>query len=384
MTDITFKKILSDTKSFIQTLSSRAQEIENERRLPNDIIEELRSIGIFRMNMPKNWGGLEFNSMQQTQVIEQIAIADTAVAWCAMIGSDSGIYSGYLQESTSKKLFTLDTITAGWIHPQGIASEVDGGYLVNGNWRFGSGLSHCDLLVAGCYIYKNGEKVLDEDGSPIWRVMIARPNEYQLGDGWFTTGLVGSGSRDYSAKDLFVPKEHSFSFYEPHRTGPLHDTPDAILRNMSGIPLGIARAAINYVRSLADLKFDRTTQDLWSKSPRIQIAVAKCEMELFSARCAVYSSLTEQWQTLEQARKLNVEQRALPALARQNAFQTARRIVSTIYDLVGGASIYKNETPMDRWLRDVNTICQHAVAQENILQTSGQLLLDKKTNHPFI
>ncbi|MCA4824925.1 MAG: acyl-CoA dehydrogenase family protein [Serratia rubidaea] len=384
MTRLTFSSILSDSKNFALHLSERTREIEIERRLPDDIVEQLRKIGVFSMNMPSSWGGPELNSMQQTQVIEQIAVGDAAVAWCAMIGSDSGIYSGFLSEPVAKKLFALDTITAGWIHPQGSATKVEGGYLVNGKWRFGSGLSHCDLLNAGCYVYENGKQALDENGQPVWRVMVAHPTQYQLGDGWHTTGLAGSGSRDYSAKDLFVPEEHSFSFYEPHRSGPLHDTPDAILRNMPGIPLGVARAAIDYVHSLVNTKIDRNTQTAWSKSPRIQLAIAKCEMALFSARSAVYTSLSEQWYALENNGELNTGQRIHPAMARQNAFQTSRSIVSTLYDLVGGASIYSHETPMDRWLRDLNTICQHAVAQENILQTCGQFLLDKQTNNPFI
>ncbi|MYM58840.1 acyl-CoA dehydrogenase [Vibrio sp. OCN044] len=380
-----YLKIFSAIEEVLPQIAARTDEIEGLRRLPADIAQTLKNTGIFAMNFPASWGGAELNSMEQTKLIERIAEVDAALAWCVMIGSDSGIYSGYLEEAVAKKLFKdVNVITAGWIHPQGKAERVDGGYLVSGRWRFGSGISNSDLVSAGCYIYEDGEKITDADGEPIWRVMIAQPNEYQVDDGWHTTGLQGSGSLDYSADQLFIPEEHSFSFSEPYRKGPLHDAPEAILRNMSGVPLGISRAAINFAKSLAEKKFDRTLNVPWIDSPRVQTIIARCEADLLAARGAVYCSLEQQWNALESSSQLSVELRFATAVARFNAFKTCRNIVQQIYDLVGGQSIYKNESPLDKWLRDANTICQHAVAQESILTASGELLLKGESRNPFI
>ncbi|MCG9678422.1 acyl-CoA dehydrogenase family protein [Vibrio sp. Isolate24] len=380
-----YLKIFSALEEVLPHIEPRLNEIEQLRRLPADVAQSLKNTGVFAMNFPRSWGGAELNSMEQTQLIERIAQVDAAVAWCVMIGSDSGIYSGYLEDSVAKKLFkSVNFITAGWIHPQGKAERVEGGYLVTGKWRFGSGISNSDLVSAGCFVYEHGKKVLDEDGQPIWRVMIAKPSEYLIADGWHTTGLQGSGSLDYSANELYVPNEHSFSFSEPYRKGPLHDSPEAILRNMSGVPLGIARAAIDYVRAKAPTKFDRTLSVPWLESSRVQTVIAGCEADLLAARSAVYSSLQQQWHALETSQPLSEELRVATAVARFKAFQTSRDIIQQLYDLVGGASIYKQESPMDKWLRDVNTICQHAVAQQSILTASGELLLTSKSNNPFI
>lgn len=380
-----YSKILCALEEVLPNIESRLDEIEALRRLPADIAQSLKNTGVFSINFPLSWGGAELTSTEQTQLIERIAEVDAAVAWCVMIGSDSGIYSGYLDESVAKKLFVdINFITAGWIHPQGRAEIVDGGYLVTGNWRFGSGISNSDLVTAGCYVYEHGERLLGEDGEPIWRVMIAKPSDYVIKDGWHTTGLAGSGSLDYCAEELFVPQEHSFSFAQPHRKGPLHDSPEAILRNMSGVPLGISRAVINFVKAQAKNKFDRTLNVPWLDSSRVQTAIAQCEAELLAARSAVYRSLDTQWEALASSTPLTEELRVATAVARFNAFQTCRSIVQQLYDLVGGASIYKHESPMDKWLRDVNTICQHAVAQQSILTASGELLLKGKSNNPFI
>lgn len=384
MHEISFESLLLDAKKLAKEVSTESRAFEEQRRLPAEVVNKLKKIGVFRMNFPMEWGGLELTSPQQTQIIEQLAVGDAAVAWCAMIGSDSGIYSGFIEESVARNMFTVNSITAGWIHPQGKAEIVPGGYRVTGRWRFGSGLSHCDILSAGCYVYQNGNKLLDAQGAPIWRVMMAKPDEYELLDNWHTTGLAASGSRDYCANDLFIPFEHSFNFNEPYRKGPLHDVPDAILRNMAGIPLGMARASLDYAISLAEHKFDRSLSVSWKNSSRVQMVLAQSEIALYSARSAVYSSLSEQWDSLTGKAPLSDMRRITVALARQQAFEVSRQIISSLYDLVGGASIYKRESPMDKWLRDSYTMNQHAVASESIVQQCGQYLLNGHSNNLFI
>lgn len=377
--------IIARAREIQPVLRENAARIEENRRLPEDIVELLRCAGVFRATMPKAWDGPELSSMEQIRLLEIIAQGDVSAAWCSMIGMDSGIYSGFLDQEVALKLYSsLDTAQSGWIYPQGRAERVDGGYRVSGQWRFGSGTTHCDMLAAGCTVYEDGRPVIDEEtGKGLWRVMLAAPDQFEHLDTWYTTGLAGSGSIDYQVEDLFVPAEHSFSFAEPVRRGPLHDAPDAILRKMSGIPLGLARAALDHVREMAAHRADRETGLPWPQDHRVQMAVAELEMELSAARSAVYASVERQWTALENGTELSVDERVETALARYHAFRTARRIVHRLYDLVGGSSVYRRKSPMDRWLRDANTMCQHAVAQDSILQLTGNVLLGGRSTSPF-
>lgn len=381
----TAEKILSRAKFIVPLLQEKSAEIESNRRLPKDVVELLRSSGVFRASMPKAWGGPELTSMQQTELIETIAAGDVSAAWCSMIGMDSGIYSGYLSEDVAKAFYPrLDMANSGWIYPQGRADRVEGGFLISGNWRFGSGITHCDVLVAGVAVYKDG--VPEQD--PItgteqhWRVIVARPAEFTIMDTWHTTGLSGSGSLDYSVDNLFVPEAHSFSFAAPYRSGPLHSAPDAILRKMAGIPLGMARACLDYVRDMVPQRIDRETKTPWAQDVRIQCAIARAEMELAAVRDSVYASLERQWQKLSSGDEMSTDERVSTALARFHAFRTCRSIVQIMYDLMGGASVYK-KSPLDRWLRDAETMCQHAVAQDAILQLTGNILVGGKSTSPF-
>ncbi|MEY9212378.1 acyl-CoA dehydrogenase family protein [Thermobifida halotolerans] len=381
-----FDEILDAVRRLQPVLREQSARIERHRSLPEDVVHLLRGAGVFRAAMPEEWGGPGLTSIEQARIVEAVAYGDTSAGWCVMIGMDSGIYSGFLAEEAARKLYpSLDLAQSGWIYPHGRAERTAGGYLVSGRWRFGSGITHCDVLAAGCTVHgPDGQPVIDEEtGEPEWRIALASPDAYELVDTWHTTGLAGSGSFDYRVDGLFVPEEHTFSFHRPVRTGPLHDAPDAILRKMSGVPLGMARAALDHVRGMAPGRSDRETKTPWTADYRVQQTVAELEMELLAAREAVYATLERQWEALERGADRDADSRVETVLARYNAFRTARRIVHRLYDLVGGAAVYRDTSPLDRWLRDATTMCQHAVAQESILQLTGNVLLGGRSSSPF-
>jgi alkylation response protein AidB-like acyl-CoA dehydrogenase len=353
-----------------------APEFDELRRLPEDVVDKLRNAGVFRMNMPASWGGPEMTSPDQVEVIETLSRADGSVGWCSFIWCDSGIYSGYLDQDVARTLYPrLDMAQSGWVYPSGRAEKVDGGYRVSARWIFGSGANHCDMLAGGCTVYENGEPRIGPRGNPEWRIMLAPRDAYTIEDTWYTTGLRGTGSNDYVAEDLFIPEAHSFSFFEPaHRDGPLWKRPDTLLRKMSGVPLGIARDAIDRAVDILKDKVDRVSKAPYREMRDVQHAVAKAEAKLGAARAYVYSSLEAQWRKLEKDEPLTEAERAATFLARQHAFQTGREVVQIIYDTIGGAAVY-SRAPFDRQIRDMMTACQHVVAQEKTAASVGSLLL---------
>jgi hypothetical protein len=97
-------------------------------------------------------------------------------------------------------------------------------------------------------------------------------------------------------------------------------------------------------------------------------------MDLAAARYAVYGSLREQWEILQTGDVPTADEQVATVLARAGAFRTARSVVASLFDLVATAAIYRPSV-LDRWLRDLNTMCQHVVAQDQVLQSAGARLL---------
>jgi alkylation response protein AidB-like acyl-CoA dehydrogenase len=383
---LTAADIVENAKALAPAILARSDDIERARRLPPDVVQMLRDAGVFRMSMPRSWGGPEMTPMEQNEVIEQLSKADASVGWCAMIGSDSGLYSAFLDQAVAREMFPrLDMIMAGLVYPAGRAERVPGGYRVTGRWTFGSGCTHCDWLAAGCLVYDDGRPLLVDGGRPEWRVVIAPPSSYLIHDTWVSTGLRGSGSHDYEARSLFVPAERTFTFRdESRRPGALYRRPDTFLRKMPGIPLGVARAAIDYVVAAARKTFDMPAMVPYSEVPRVQAAVAKAEAMLGAARAYVFESSAAHWATLEAGREPTAAQRSSLMLARMNAFQASRDVVSLMYDAIGGGAVYADKTPLDRHLRDVTTMCQHTMGQRKVREWVGQLLLTGKSDAPFL
>ncbi|MDG1207078.1 MAG: hypothetical protein P8N51_17045 [Pseudomonadales bacterium] len=371
--------ILSNAKKIAPWLTQKSDEIEQARRLPNDVVDIVKKTGVFRMNMPTSWSGPQATSPEQVEIIESLSIGDASVGWCAMIGSDSGIYSGYLDDQIARDLYpSLDTIQAGWIYPVGMAEEVDGAYKVSGNWHYLSGSTHTDMVAAGCRVFKDGEPVFDSDGTPEWRIILAPVDHWQITDDWHTTGLKGSASNAYStvSRYLVAPRTHSFSFKTPVREGLLWQKPDTLLRNMSGVPLGAARGAINDFKDIMDGKYNMLRGTPYKGVPRIQSSIAEAEMKLSGARSYVYDALGSQWRCLEDGIEPSVTVRKDVWLSRLNAFQTARDVSRLLYDALGGDAIYTRKSRLDRAMRDTETMCQHWVGQKVSMESVGEMLFD--------
>jgi alkylation response protein AidB-like acyl-CoA dehydrogenase len=376
-------EIAANARSLADGLPARSEEIEQLRRLPADLVEQLRAAGVFRMSMPAAWGGPEMTPRQMCDVVEILARGDGSVGWCAGIGGDSGIYSAYLEDTVARSLYpALDLITAGWIFPAGQAHRTEEGYRVVGRWSFGSGITHADRVVCGCYQYADGAPVLTESGAPSWLIAIVPVEQVRVLDTWQATGLLGSGSHDYEVDSVLVPAAHTFSFFRAaRRPGLLYSQPRHFLDKMPGIPLGIARAALDFTQSYLRTKVETPSMRAAATVPRVQANLARAEALIGAARAYVHRTLDDEWAALAESRP---PEPGTVALARQFAFQACREAVQLLYDTVGATAVFRQRTPLDRQLRDLLTASQHVSAQERIREWVGELRLGGQPSFPFL
>jgi alkylation response protein AidB-like acyl-CoA dehydrogenase len=380
---LTAETILADARSLAARLRERSAEIERLRRLPDDVVAELRAAGVLSMAMPRSWGGPELTPRQMCDVVEALATGDAATAWCGGIAADSGLYLAYLADDAARELYPrLDLATAGWIFPAGQAHRVDGGYRVSGRWAFGSGITHADRVVCGCVEMADGAPVLMPNGLPTWRVAIVPADRVTVVDTWRTTGLSGTGSHDYVVDGLEVPARHTFSFFAgPRREGALYRRADNFLSKLSGVALGVGRAALDFATAHLGTKVEMPSGQPAGANPRVRANLARAEALVEASRAYVHRTLDDAWDAL----LTGGEPRAGDAaLARQFAFESCREAVQLLYDTVGAASIYAERTPLDRHLRDLVTASQHVTAQERMREWIGELRLGGTPSFPFL
>lgn len=368
-------------------IRAAADWIEENRRLPDELVDELRATGLFRASWPRSMGGLELDPISQIRALEELSRMDGSVGWLGTFAAISGLLAAHLEPSAARELFaTPDVVSAGSYGPMGRAERVEDGYVINGKWSFGSGCRHSDVMSAGCLVTVNGEVQRLADGQPEYRVAMFPKERASIDlDSWNVSGLRGTGSHDYRLTDVFVPAHHTFDDLDPPvHDGPLYAFAPLFLYSHLPIPLGIARASIDYIYQLGETKRDIAGTGLLKEQGGSHEAVAKAEASLRSARAWAYEIVRDLWDTLGHGDAPSTRQRALFRLCLVEVTRVSREVVLEMYDLAASSAIQQN-SPIDRMMRDILAVAAHRIVQPRMYRPAGKILfgLEVKNDRLF-
>ena len=258
-----------------------AVEIERERRLPDALLTPLRNSGLLRAGAPVEVGGLELPPGVALRCAEEVARGDASAGWCVSIAITSSLLAAYLPDGGRTELFGDGrAIAAGVWAPSGTAHRERGGVVVSGRWGFCSGITHADLLFAGCMI--DGDPTQSEE-RPQPRVVAIRKQDLEILDTWHTLGLRGTGSHDTVATNVFVPDELVLSLFDgPAVNRPLYRFPvfGFFALSVAAAAMGNARAAIDELISLAAVKVGQGSRRTIADRGPTQRSVAAADASL--------------------------------------------------------------------------------------------------------
>ena len=298
------RAILAGARQLAPDIERRADEIAAMRRLPADLVAQLKAAGIFRMSMPAAWGGPEMPPREQCEVYEALGAADASVAWCAKIGSDSGYYAALLEEAAARALFTdLDDVTAGQVPPNGRAERVAGGYRVTGHWTFGSGSTHADVIIGGCLVTEHGQPVMTAAGrSHASWPHARRASKYSTpgtAPGWPAAAATITGQRTCSSRTLIRSRWTTSPVFANRCT-----CTGMFLASWHGVALGLTRRAIDAAIALGRHEFSVFPPPPipLRQRPHARVALAKGEMEWRAARAFTYETIDRLWEEVLRTR----------------------------------------------------------------------------------
>lgn len=368
-------------------LAGRSQEFETRRALPQDVADLLADAGLYRLLTPQQYGGHEAPPASFYLVIEQLARADAASAWCCFISCTSALLAAYLPDDAATALFTRpDLKLAGVFAPRGraVPAEQHGvaGLRVSGRWAWGSGTRNADMVTAGCLVLgADGQPTLMADGTPrIVSVVLGR-HQVQLADNWDAFGLCGTGSGEFEVKDAFVPLAHSASLLDgPRLQTPLYRFPvfGLLAIAIAAVATGIAREALQHFTAEASRSVPQAGTRPLSARATVQDAVARAEAQLQSARCYLLASVDTAWQAAQQPDALPLDARRDLRLAASHAVHTSAELVARLYTLAGGGAVFAS-SPLQRALRNVQVATQHMMVGDATFELTGRLLLGVPT-----
>jgi alkylation response protein AidB-like acyl-CoA dehydrogenase len=345
-------------------------EIDNDRRLPEELVALLGESGLLRAGAPAEVGGLELPPGVALRCAEEVARGNASAGWCVSIAITSSLLVAYLPTSSREALFGDGRgVAAGVWAPRGTGRTVEGGVVVSGRWPFCSGITHADMMFAGCLV--------DDQRAP--SVVAVCNEDLRVLDTWHTLGLRGTGSHDTVADEVFVPSDRVFSLFDgPNLDRPLYRFPvfGFFALSIAAAALGNARAAIDDLIELACAKMGLGSTRTLAERPSTQSVVATAESALEAARALYYQAIETAWQASQGGDGVSVETRNRLRLAATHAVRTSADVVRNMYDLAGGTAIY-DSSPLQRRFRDAYTTTAHFQVNEASRELPGRILLDQ-------
>jgi alkylation response protein AidB-like acyl-CoA dehydrogenase len=386
LSDLAAEQILANARAMAPAIAARSAEIEALRRLPADLVAELRAAGFFRMGRSRAKGGPQMTLPQHLAVIELLAQADPSVGWCVKIGTDSGLIAEFLPPAASARLLPYpDMVTAGqFTAGRGRLQQTRGGYILNGRFPFGSGITHADAVMSGAMLFDEaGAPVLAANGMPESRLAFCRADELVIEDTWHTHGLRGSGSTHYHAEDVFIPEDQVLRIDDSLFVGrdTLYSSGFNWVTTMAAVPLGTARRALDEAKSLIAERMGGIPPQPLGRLPHVQETIAEAETRYGAARAFLYSSANDFWTELEQGTPA-VETKGRLALANVNAFRMAAEVTRLLFDMIGANVIFEG-TALERLARDALTLNQHMIIARPALATYGAMMLGEEHPSPL-
>jgi alkylation response protein AidB-like acyl-CoA dehydrogenase len=384
------ENLLAAIQELAPAITARSAEIEAGRRVPPDLVEQLRSIGVFRMFAPRSHGGMELDLPSGLRIIEALSKIDGSVGWIAMIGGGSAIMVPLVSRDLYEEIYRdgPDVVFAGSAQPAGAAESVDGDWRVNGRWPFASGCQHADWLFALCVMKKDGKPLPGAaEGVPMLRGCVLPASAWRIEDTWHVSGLKGTGSHHIVLEDAAVPADHFVDFLngKPCLPGPLYASVQQFIPLMhSAFDLGVAAAALSELVELANSgwKQQRSVKSL-RDSEIFQYELGRIEADLRAAQALFQVQSAGHWR---HALAGTLKTEALLTEATQSAVwisAACNRVADACFALGGGAALYES-SPLQRRMRDLRASAQHAAVQTRHYLGAGALLVGYAAHSPKI
>lgn len=364
-------------------IEAAAERTERERKVPKDVIAAMHEAELFRICLPRIYGGGEASLLTVFEVMQIIAAADASTAWCMGQSLGCSLAAGFLPPDGAHEVFDAHDAMLCWgaVNTTARAVLADGGLRVTGKWHFASGIGNATWLGAHILLWEpDGAPRMDEaTGKQAIRTMIWPRNETTVTDVWQVIGLQGTGSNDYEIDDIFVPDRRIFirdSAAERKLESPLYriSLTQFYGASFAGVILGIARPMLDDFIALARGKTASGTVGKLGESPAVQVQIAQAEARWRSSRAYLREMIREIWQTADAGEELTLDQRARLRIASTHAINEARDVAEYAYRAAGSSAILKSN-PFERRFRDINAAAQQVQGQPSNMEQAGRVFL---------
>lgn len=389
------QQLLNHASELVPYLQKFGTIIDEEREIPDEVIQKISDAGLFKLGTPKEYGGHDVSIRAMIEIISEVSKGNGSVGWVVQI-----INGNNYNAALSLPPGVLDSIfnqaeeirfCSVLLANKAVVKKVDGGYLIEeGLWGFGSASKHATHALLNL----KDRKSMQEGGMAMEMMLAVIPmSEITIVDDWYTMSLRGSASNSLKIKNLFVPDQNVITQDMHQGAGlpaqlnvrdkykPYAQHIIIITTGISAI-LGLARGAVEYFIEKAPHKgISMTVHTSQAAVGHIQYKVGLAAMKVESAHLHISRTIDN----LER-HVLNTEPFSLKEMAQLQTDMTyAAMLCWEAVDLLvaeSGGSVVADSNRLSQIFRDIRGGSNHALTTASTgLELYGRVLMGLPPQH---
>lgn len=335
---------------------------EKQKSLTLPLLKIIYKHQLFNLYVPVSSGGREMMLPDAVRLLEYLASLDGSLGWTVTLCSGANWFIGFLKEEIAELFFFNEQVCfAGSGAVTGSAVIADGGYIVNGMWKYATGAPHATAFTANCVLQKEGNILLEKDGTKVIRSFIFKRDEVVVSDDWQTTGMKGTASRSFEVNNLFVPGERCFSIDADSAV-----LPDAVFKfpflQFAEVTLAVnfCGMATHFINECSLLFGQQIKEKAYSigKASEMHEALNKSVSVIERKRFGFYKTLSIVWQGGKENNNWNIALLQQLSADSIHLARTCLNAVDELYPYCGMAGADET-TVINRIWRDIHTASQH-------------------------
>lgn len=204
----TIDELVERARGMLPKLRGRETETERLRRLPEATVADLQQAGLFRVFQPARYGGFELDyGATQIDLCNELGRASGSAAWVQSVVACHAWLIGMYPLEAQEAVWGDDgetIVASAFGATTGRGWRTDGGYTLEGDWEFSSGVHACQWILLAVRLPENEQ---NKSGAPRVLFCLLPKSDYEILDTWSASGLRGSGSHGVRVANAFVPDE---------------------------------------------------------------------------------------------------------------------------------------------------------------------------------
>jgi alkylation response protein AidB-like acyl-CoA dehydrogenase len=344
-------------------------------------IDALGAAGLFKVSVPKRYGGYETTLRTMLDVSAAVAEGDGSAGWVLALTNVCHWLAALFPAQAQDEVFAdPQARVTGVLTPSATTRKVDGGWQVSGRWYYNSGSWWSTWAVLGVPLTDEGGEVVDQG------LILAPAADLTIDDVWFVTGMKGTASNCLVATDIFVPEHRVMSV--PAAIEGSYPTPftgEGLYRSafvpvltlvLAGPQLGLGQAALNLVMDKAAKKpISYTFFETQAESVAFQLQIADAATKIDAAALICYRAAADIDEAAARGEYLGYLTRARVRADTGYAIQNVIEALTILMN-AHGAGGFADVSPLQRIWRDANVAARHAVVSPAVgYEVYGKALL---------